>query len=332
MFVLRKKPKVMATMAKKNIFISYRVRDTQAATGRLVDALKLHFDGDQLFMDIDKIEPGLDFEEVIAKSLDNCDVMLAMIGPDWMALSEDKKTSRLHDTHDWVRQEIASALRRNIRVVPVLLEGAEMPKEEDLPEDLKPLLRRQSYEISNKRWQYDTQELIKVLKKTLGVAEARPQTRPTPRPAVQPVAATKSNKSFWVIAGAVAVLILLALIWQPPAEPVGPSPQPMVEQPSVKNVSGTWYDAGDGSRFVLSQDIGRVHMVIYAANNIQMGQGQGVIIGNWLTIDAVVVMGGISIDTKLRLELSADEQVLAGNVNASGNGANYTDVVRLVRQ
>lgn len=154
---------------KKNIFISYRVNDTAGETGRLVDSLKHYFDEDQIFMDIDKIEPGVDFSEVISKSLSSCDVLLAIIGPNWLGGREVQGTPRIHQPNDWVRLEISSALQRNIRVVPVLVDGAELPQEQDLPADLQPLLKRQAYEISNKRWKYDTEQLVRFLVK-LGIA------------------------------------------------------------------------------------------------------------------------------------------------------------------
>src|SRR5690606_14157458 len=121
----------------------------------------------QIFMDIDKIEPGVDFTDAISHSLECCDVMLAIIGPRWMG--EIGQSSRIKNDDDWVRLEIATAIKRNIRVVPVLVDGAELPTAEELPEDLQSLLKRQAYEISNKRWRYDTEELIKFLENNDGV-------------------------------------------------------------------------------------------------------------------------------------------------------------------
>lgn len=172
---------------KKNIFISYRVNDTAGETGRLVDSLKQYFDEDQIFMDIDKIEPGVDFTEVISKSLGSCDVLLAIIGPNWLGTRDTQQAPRIHQPNDWVRLEISSALQRNIRVVPVLVDGAELPLEQDLPADLQPLLKRQAYEISNKRWKYDTEQLVRFLVK-LGI---------TPKPSVYGTAASKKEKRTW---------------------------------------------------------------------------------------------------------------------------------------
>src|SRR5687767_14336775 len=153
---------------RKNIFISYRVSDTAGETGRLVDSLKQHFYEEQIFMDIDKIEPGVDFTKVISHSLEACDVMLVVIGPNWLGRNSDGST-RMSKANDWVRLEVATALKRDIRVVPLLTDNATLPDEVDLPEDLHPLLTRQSFELSNKRWKYDTGQLIEFLKQVVRI-------------------------------------------------------------------------------------------------------------------------------------------------------------------
>ena len=110
------------------IFISYRRDDSRHAAGRLVDRLAQIFPRDQLFMDIDAIEPGLDFEEVINEKLEACDVMLAVIGPNWATSRDESGALRLEDPDDFVRLEIAAALKRDIRVIPVLVDGAKIPE------------------------------------------------------------------------------------------------------------------------------------------------------------------------------------------------------------
>ncbi|TDH21433.1 TIR domain-containing protein [Segetibacter sp. 3557_3] len=147
-----------------NIFISYRRHDTAGEAGRLVDSLKQHFSDEEIFIDIDTIQPGLDFTEVISESLKKCDVLLALIGPEWLASNAEGKR-RIDNPDDFIRLEIAEALKRNIRVIPVLVDNAELPEAADLPADLKGLIRRQAYEVSNKRWKFDVEELVKSLKK-----------------------------------------------------------------------------------------------------------------------------------------------------------------------
>lgn len=189
----------------RNIFISYRVQDTAGETGRLVDALKERFDEKQLFIDIEKIEPGLDFSQVISRSLDACDVMLAIIGPNWLGVQPGSSTPRIQDPHDWVRQEISTALKRNIRVIPVLVDGAVLPEAGQLPEDLKPLLMRQAYEVSNKRWKYDIEQLMDFLEKSVGIP-AKSRRGPPPPVAQKPW--LRNNLGWIILVGA-----LVAFIW-----------------------------------------------------------------------------------------------------------------------
>ncbi|HJQ30682.1 MAG TPA: DUF4440 domain-containing protein [Pyrinomonadaceae bacterium] len=148
------------------IFISYRRDDSVGHAGRLYDRLSDHFGGDQIFMDIDQIEPGEDFVHVIEDGVGSCEILIAVIGRRWL-VGADGATRRLDDPNDFVRLEIAAAFRRDIRVIPVLVEGAVMPMPRDLPEDLSPLSRRQAIELSDQRWKYDVDRLIEALEKIL---------------------------------------------------------------------------------------------------------------------------------------------------------------------
>ena len=126
-------------MAK--IFISYRREDAGFAVDQVHAALKPYAaTADDIFVDVDNIPPGVDFIEHLNKYVDQCDVMLVAIGPNW-------KTVRLEDPDDFVRIEISSALARGIPVVPLLLGGASMPTEAQLPANLKPLVRRQAVNV-----------------------------------------------------------------------------------------------------------------------------------------------------------------------------------------
>ena len=145
------------------IFISYRREDSAGWTGRLVDRLKERFGSESIFIDIDTIEPGADFTEALRKAVGSCDVLLAMIGPRWVTVTDKTGKLRLHDPSDWVRVEIAAALTRKIRVIPVLVGGATMPSTEFLPDDLDGFAQRQAHELSDRRWTYDVEQLIKVL-------------------------------------------------------------------------------------------------------------------------------------------------------------------------
>ncbi len=171
-----------------NIFISYRRHDSAGEAGRLVDSLKQYFKEEEIFIDIDTIQPGLDFSDVIESSLNTCDVLLALIGPNWLALQSPDGARRLDNPDDFIRLEIAEALKRKIRVIPVLVDGATLPEGTQLPEDLRGLVRRQAYEISNKRWKFDVDELVKSLKKN--------QPSPTPVPDPTPPAPTPPRPPF----------------------------------------------------------------------------------------------------------------------------------------
>jgi hypothetical protein len=152
-----------------NIFISYRRADTEGHAGRLSDDLKERFgERVRVFMDFDSISAGEDFVKVIHDAVGSCHALIAMIGRNWLTVTDAKTGKRrLDSTNDHVRVEVASALKRNVRVIPVLVQGATMPSEDELPDDLKPLAVRNALEISSARWDYDVERLIQVLEKVL---------------------------------------------------------------------------------------------------------------------------------------------------------------------
>src|SRR3954447_25681080 len=118
-----------------SIFISYRRTDAPGHAGRLFDRLVDRFGQASVFKDLDSMEPGADFVEIIQETVARCDALIAVIGRDWIA--GEPGVGPLSDPQDWVRVEIASALKRRIRVIPVLVERATMPSAEHLPEDLQ---------------------------------------------------------------------------------------------------------------------------------------------------------------------------------------------------
>jgi formylglycine-generating enzyme required for sulfatase activity len=146
------------------IFISYRRDDSAGHTGRLYDSLAAKFGEAQIFMDVDHIEPGQDFVEVIEGAVSSCDVLIAVIGRDWITV-RGRTTRRLDDPKDFVRLEIGAALKQDILIIPVLVEGAVMPRVQDLPPDLAELVRRNALDVSDVRWRHDVDRLIKVLDK-----------------------------------------------------------------------------------------------------------------------------------------------------------------------
>ena len=146
------------------IFISYRRDDSAGYAGRLFDFLAARFGSENVFMDIDTIEPGDDFRKVIANAVKTCDVVLVMIGRQWLTISGPDGQRRLDDPGDWVRVEIATALANpDVRVIPVLVRGASMPREHELPEDLKELAWRNAHELSDSRFQHDAGKLVRAV-------------------------------------------------------------------------------------------------------------------------------------------------------------------------
>lgn len=157
-------------MAPK-IFISYRRDDAPGSAGRLYDRLSETFSADQIFIDVDAISPGVDFVLALDGALKDCDVLLAIIGKNWTNAKDSEGIRRLESDGDFVRTEIATALEQDIRVIPVLVDGAEMPSAEDLPDILKPLTRRNAVELSHSRFVNDTDRLARAL--ALPAGEAR---------------------------------------------------------------------------------------------------------------------------------------------------------------
>lgn len=147
------------------IFINYRRDDAAADAGRLFDALRARFGEGSVFMDIDTIPPGADFAEVINQAVGSCEVLIAVIGKSWLSLADASGRRRLDDQQDLVRMEILAALDRKVRVVPVLVQRAPMPRADQLPSALARLAGRHAFEISYTRWQYDVERLIAAIDK-----------------------------------------------------------------------------------------------------------------------------------------------------------------------
>jgi hypothetical protein len=154
-------------VAASRIFISYRREQAGGLAGRLYDRLADKFGEAQVFMDVDSIEPGVDFAEVIERAVASCDVLLAVIGPGWLAAKDDAGQRRLDDPDDLVRLEVEAALARNVRVIPVLVEGAPMPRRQNLPESLSALARRNAFILRNETFRADAPRLVELLDRFL---------------------------------------------------------------------------------------------------------------------------------------------------------------------
>jgi hypothetical protein len=161
-----------------SIFICYRREDSIAYAGRLCDRLLDHF-GDKhlVFMDLDAIKPGDDFIERIEQTIASCSALIAVIGKQWLTLTDEAGRGRLQDPEDFVHREIRAALDRKIRVIPALVGGARMPRPQDLPAKLKGLARRQAVEITDVNFRHSVSRLIEGLDLALAEA-AQPATSP----------------------------------------------------------------------------------------------------------------------------------------------------------
>lgn len=178
-------------MAK--VFISYRRDDSAGHAGRIHDRLEREFGRDLLFMDVDAIPIGADFVEVLTQAVGKCDVLLAVIGPLWCEIRNGDGSRRLEDASDFVRIEIATALRRGIPIIPVLLDDTEMPRPVQLPEEIQPLCRRNAISVRHTSFHADMDRLIAGLRRTTHSPSQTVPTPPTPAPldisAVDPIAA-----------------------------------------------------------------------------------------------------------------------------------------------
>jgi TIR domain/SecA preprotein cross-linking domain/SEC-C motif len=135
--------------SRHGVFICYRRADEAGFAGRLYDRLAARFGKNEIFMDIDFLEPGRDFPEALDQTLQQVKVMLVVIGQRWLDAGRSWRSRRIDDPDDYVRHEIATALARNLLVIPVLVDGASMPRPTDLPPPLKLLARRHARELSH---------------------------------------------------------------------------------------------------------------------------------------------------------------------------------------
>ena len=154
--------------------MSYRREDTQYIAAWLYETLASHFSRSQVFKDVDSIPLGKDFVDAITAAVRSSHVLLALIGKRWLTITDQGGRRRLDDSGDFVRLEIEVALARDVRVIPILVEGAQMPRPEELPESLAKLARRQAFELSP-RFDADGPRLLRMLDQT--ITEVQEQAR-----------------------------------------------------------------------------------------------------------------------------------------------------------
>ncbi len=161
----------MTSPQKGRIFISYRRADSQFAAGRIYDRLVAHFGEEAIFMDVEAIDGGVDFVKTLENAVQSCDVVLVVIGKTWLNIKDERGERRLDNPNDFVRIEVATALERDIRVIPVLLEDVNMPRLNELPENLKKLARRNALKANHQSFNADTNRLVAHIDRALSEIE-----------------------------------------------------------------------------------------------------------------------------------------------------------------
>jgi hypothetical protein len=152
------------------VFICYRREETAFAARAIHDRVVQRLERENVFLDVDNIDLGVDWFNVLTDRVGACDALVAVIGRNWVSSADKDGLRRLDDPDDFVRIEIEAALKRDVRVIPILVDGASMPKASELPESLKGLARRQGTEISHTSFESDVEKLTRAL---LSILEAR---------------------------------------------------------------------------------------------------------------------------------------------------------------
>ncbi|MCB1509456.1 MAG: SUMF1/EgtB/PvdO family nonheme iron enzyme [Hyphomicrobiaceae bacterium] len=221
------------------IFISYRRDDSAGHAGRVHDRLEREFGRDLLFMDVDAIPLGANFVKVLGEEVGKCDVLLAIIGPSWLDAKDEDGNRRLENPHDFVRIEIATALTRDIPVIPILLEGTRVPKSEQLPDDLKELSLRNGLDVRHASFHNDMDKLIR------GLRPAAPAAPSIQRP---PAAHQSSDEDRYRTEGRI-----------------------LIDAPIVDSLTGNWFLPGDGNHAYFKDHEHGPEMVVVPAGSFVMG-------------------------------------------------------------
>ncbi len=232
------------------IFISYRREDSGFAARGVHDRLEREFGREFLFMDVDAIPLGTDFVEVLSAEVEKCDVLLAIIGPNWLEARDDEGKRRLDSAHDFVRIEIAAALERNIPVIPILLEGTRVPNAARLPDDIEALARRQGLDVRHASFRADMDRLVRALQKmssrSVGFAAARQEEKGTASQPERPVARSREDE-------------------------LSAQGRVKVDAPICHGVSDRWFEPGAGKReWFKDHEVGP-EMVVVPAGEFTMG-------------------------------------------------------------
>ena len=185
----------MVPGSSQGIFLSYRREDAAPYARLLKSELRERLPDAQVFMDLDSIEAGLDFAEVIRAAVDSCTVLVALIGRQWVTLVDEGGNRRLDNPDDLVRFEVQTALERGVRVIPVLVDGAAPLRQQQLPSELEKLARLNAFELSYGRYEYDAARLLGLIERALAAASDLAADRAAP-PSIEPADMERSSQEF----------------------------------------------------------------------------------------------------------------------------------------
>jgi hypothetical protein len=180
-----------------SIFLSYRRNDSLAQARALYERLRNEFGSDRVFIDLEGLRSGFDFRRALKQHLDSCQVLIAIVGRDWLGAKTVSAARRIDDSNDFVRAEVRAALERDIPVIPLLLDGAEMPSAAELPGDLKSFARRHAQAFDMMRFDADVRHLVEALRghlTTTATAEARRVVTTTGSSASKPHSRTSPHR------------------------------------------------------------------------------------------------------------------------------------------
>lgn len=273
------------------IFLSYRRSDTAGHAGRISGDLARRFGPAIVFRDMDSISAGTDFIEALKTAIRQARVAVVLIGNDWLNVTSDDGKRRLERPDDHVRREVELALENpSLTVVPVLVEGAKMPSDTQLPESLKPLARLQAIELSEQRWDYDIERLIEVLR---GAGVRTSDGRRVPR---------------WLLPVLLALLAaaIAAVIW---------CWQSSV--PGGDRYTGLWYLPNGSFWTVREDDAGFWVEETHHQSRQVWKRGGGKVDGDGFEVALELVFDREPFHYLHRLRLSRDRQTLLGTVRRS---------------
>jgi TIR domain len=276
------------------VFLSYRREDAGAYARLLQEQFSKSLPEAHVFMDLDSIEPGLDFAEVIGEALDSCAVFVALIGPQWVTLTDDKGRPRLYNPDDWVRLEVQTALDRGVRMIPVLVDGAKPLREELLPAELHEFGRLNALELSYDRYQYDADRLVEVIQRVLAAAPGAESGHQSPPGAAAEALAARHDA-------------------RTDGNALSEVPVPAEVSQTLPQVAGRWRD-NFGYQVQIQQNGAAITTVTTDANGNPVSQGQGTIKGRSITYTASGPSGQA---VQGELTVSPDGNMIQGRLDIS---------------